>query len=107
MWLLVVALLGNLIPGGIFLYWLANDYSTLAAALSDKLALAFFIDLVISTFILGYLFARKPVGPVKWPWFIALSFLGTLAFSIPLFLWLNWRRAPEPRPSFIEWWRAV
>jgi hypothetical protein len=106
MWLLIVALIGNLIPGGLFLYWVINDYSSVSAALADTLAVAFFVDLLMSTFVLAYLFARKPLGPIKWPWFVALSLLGTLAFSIPLFIWLNWRRA-RPRPAFRDWWRAV
>jgi len=106
-WLILVALVGNLIPGGLFLYWLFNDYASLAAAFSDRLALAFLIDLVMSTFLLAWLFAQKPLGPVKWPWFVVLTFLGTLAFAVPLFLWLNWRRAPTPRPGFADWWRDV
>lgn len=107
MWLVILAGIGLLAPGGLFLYWLVTDYTTVSAAFSDTMALAFFVDLVISTFLLGFLFARKPLGPVKWPWFVALSLLGTLAFSIPLFVWLNWRLAPAPRPPFVEWWRAV
>lgn len=107
MWLVFLAIIGNLVPGGLFLYSLFHDYSSLSAALSDRLALAFFVDLLMSTFLLAYLFARKPLGPVRWPWFVALSLLGTLAFAIPLFVWLNWRRAPGPKASFAEWWRAV
>ena len=107
MWLLVVAALGMLLPGGMFLYWLFHDNSSLSAALSDRFALAFLLDLLGSTALLTYLFARKPVGPVRWPWFLGLTLAGTLCFSIPFYLWLNWRRAPEPRPSFAAWWRAV
>jgi len=107
MWLVFLAIIGLLAPGGLFLSWLLNDYSSLSAALSDRMALAFFLDLLISTFLLSYLFARKPLGPVKWHWFLALSLLGTLAFGIPLFIWLNWRCAPAPRPRFAAWWRAV
>jgi hypothetical protein len=107
MWLVLCAAVGNLAPGGLFLYWLLNDYTSLSAALSDRLALAFFLDLVLSTFFLAYLFARRPLGPVRWPWFVALSFLGTLAFAVPLFVWLNWRRAPAPRPAFADRWRTV
>lgn len=107
MWLLIVAAFGMLLPNGLFLYWLFHDYSSLSAALSDRLALAFVLDVFGSTGLLAYLFARKPLGPVKWPWFLVLSLLGTLCFSIPLYLWLNWRRAPGPRPAFISWWRAV
>jgi hypothetical protein len=106
-WLIGAAAVGLLVPGGLSLYAFLRDLDSFAAAFSDRLALAFFIDLVLSTLMLAYLFARKPLGPVRWPWFIALSFLGTLAFSIPMFLWLNWRRVPEPRPSFGAWLRAV
>ena len=96
MWL-VLAVIGLLAPGGLFLYWFHHDYTSLSAALSDRMALAFFLDLVMSTFLLGYFFAKRPPGPVKWYWFVALSFLGTLAFSIPLYIWLNWRRATPGR----------
>ncbi len=81
--LILLAAIGLLAPGGLFLYWLLNDYSSLSAALSDRMALAFLLDLLMSTFLLAYLFAKRPLGPVKWPWFVALSLLGTLAFSIP------------------------
>ena len=107
MWLVAVAIVGLLVPGGLFLYWLVDDYVSLAAMLSDRMAVAFFLDLVMSTFVLGFLFARKPIGPVGWPWFVAMSFLGTLAFSIPMFIWLNWRRASPPEPRFAHWWRSV
>jgi hypothetical protein len=107
MWLLVVAAFGMLVPNGLFVYWLLHDFSSLSAALSDRLALAFTLDVFASTGFLAYLFARKPPGPYKWPWFVGLSLLGTLCFGIPFYLWINWRRAPEPRPGFGEWWRAV
>jgi len=107
MWLVLLAVVGLIAPGGLFLYWLLNDYTSLSAALSDRMAVAFFLDLLMSTFLLAYLFAKRPPGPVKWPWFVALSLVGTLAFGIPLFLWLNWRRASTPRPSFAAWWHAA
>ncbi|HKW45827.1 MAG TPA: hypothetical protein VJN70_00220 [Gemmatimonadaceae bacterium] len=106
--LILLAVVGNLVPGLLFLYGLFHDYSSsLVAALSNRVALAFLLDLIISTFLIAYLFARKPLGPVKWPWFVVLTFLGTLAFAIPLFLWLNWRCLPAPRPRFADWWRTV
>src|SRR5437016_12146377 len=94
MWLVFLAVIGLLAPGGLFLCWLLNDYSSLSAALSDRMALAFFLDLLISTFLLSYLFARKPLGPVMWHWFLALSLLGTLGFGIPLLYRLYWRCSP-------------
>src|SRR5262245_33647730 len=99
MWLLLVAAFGLAVPQGLFLYWFLTDFTSLAAAFSDLLALAFFVDLVMSTGILAWLFARRPLGPVRWPWFVVATLLGTLAFSIPFYLWLNWRRLPQPRPD--------
>jgi len=107
MWLVVFAIIGNIVPGGLFLYWLTHDYTSLSAALSDRLALAFLIDLLLSTFFLAYLFAVKPLGKVRWHWLVALTLLGTLAFSMPLFVWLNWRLERAPRPPFRDWWKAA
>ena len=89
------------------MFWLIHDYVSLSAALSDRLALAFFADLLLSTFLVAYLFARRPIGPVKWPWLIVLALVSTLAFGIAAFVGLNWFFAPAPRPSFTAWWRHV
>ena len=107
MWLLSLAAIGLLGPGGLLLYWAHNDYVSLSATFSDWLAMAYILDLVMSTFLLALLIAMRPIGPVKWYWFIALSLLGTLAFSIPFFLWLAWRRASDGRLSFAQWWREA
>src|SRR5262245_29568746 len=85
----VFVVLGFVAPGGLFLYWAANDFTTLAAALHDRLALAFIADVLITTGVLTVYFAKRPPGPYRWPWFLALSLLGTLAFGLALYLWLN------------------
>jgi hypothetical protein len=59
-WLLLFAVLGFAVPGGLFLYWAANDFTTLAAALRDRLALAFIADLLITTGALTVYFAKRP-----------------------------------------------
>jgi hypothetical protein len=107
MWLLVVAAFGMLVPNGIFVWWLTRHAFDLLAPLSDPLALAFVLDVFAATFLLCWLFARKPLGPYRWGWFLALSLLGTLCFGIPMYLWLNWRSHPAPRPPVSEWWRAA
>jgi len=55
----------------------------------------------------AWLFAKRPIGPVRWPWFIVLSLGTTLACAIPMYVWLNWRRSPAPRKDVIEWWRTL
>ena len=107
MWLLPVAAFGLLVPNGLFLYWLVNEFTSLGQVLSDRLALSFMLDLFAATALLTYLVAVKPPGRIRWPWFLLFSLLGGLGFSIPLYLWLNWRAAPNPGTRFGAWWRSV
>ena len=93
MWLLLIALLGFVVPNSFLIYWLVFEFHGLSPVLHDKLAVSFMLDLLLALIILGAYFARRPIGPVKWYWFILLSLLGGLAFSLPLYYWLN-RRQP-------------
>ena len=60
--------------------------------LQDRLALGFILDVSVALVILTVYFAKHPLGPVRWPWFVLLSFMGGLGFSLPLYYWLNQRR---------------
>ncbi len=91
--LLIIALFGLVVPNGFFLYWLLYEYDGLANVAQNKLALAFIMDAFLAMGLLAYAFARKPLGRVKWYWFIVLSILGGLGFSLPLYWWLNNRDA--------------
>jgi hypothetical protein len=93
MWLLIVALFGFVVPNGFFVYWLSFEFHGLGPVLQDNLALGFMLDVLLALVILGVYFARRPIGPVKWYWFIVLSLLGGLGFSLPLYYWLNLRQA--------------
>ena len=92
MWLLLIALFGFVVPNGLFVYWLLFEYVDLASVLANHLAVAFMLDALLAVVLMSYLFAIRPLGPVRWPWFVVLSFLGGLGFSIPCYVWLN-RRA--------------
>ena len=94
MWLLVVALIGFIVPNGLFVYWFFFEFNTLQAIAGNKLALAFMIDAFMAVALLAVYFARHPIGRVRWPWFVLLSLAGGLGFSLPLYYWLN-RRAPR------------
>jgi len=92
MGLLLVALFGLLVPNGFFVYWLLFEYQGLGAVLHDRLALGFILDCFLALGILSVYFARHPIGRVRWPWFVVLSLLGGLGFSLPFYYWLNLRR---------------
>ena len=87
--LLVIALFGLLVPNGIFIYWLLTEFHGVGEVLQNKLAVAFIIDAFLAMILLAYFFARNPIGKIKWYWFIALSIVGGLGFSLPFYYWLN------------------
>lgn len=89
--LLLVSLFGLLVPNALFLYWLFVEYQGVAAIMQDKLALGFMIDAFMVLGLLAFYFARNPIGRIRWPWFVVLSLLGGLGFSLPFYYWLNKR----------------
>ena len=93
MWLLFAALVGFVVPNGLFAYWFIFEFESWQAVLDDRLALAFIIDAFMAMGLLAFYFARRPIGPVRWYWFVGLSVLGGLGFSLPLYYWLNRRTA--------------
>jgi Protein of unknown function DUF2834 len=106
MGLLIVAAFGLLVPNAIFVHWILTDFTTVEAVLADRLAVSFILDALIAMVLVAWLFALAPRGPVRWPWFVVLSLLGGLGFSIPFYLWLNRRLDPDPKATFAEWWRS-
>ena len=91
MGMLLVAIFGLLVPNGIFIYWLVNDFHSISDITNNRLALAFIIEAFAVMFMMAYWFAKNPPGKVKWYWFIVLSLIGGLGFSIPFFWWVNKR----------------
>ena len=94
-WLLGAALIGLIGPNALFVHWLLVDFESVGAVLRDKLALAFIIDAVLALVLLAIYLARHPIGRVRWPWFVVLSLVGGLGFSLPFYWWLNRRPAAE------------
>jgi hypothetical protein len=105
--LLAIALFGLLVPNGLFVYWLFREFSSVGEVLGNHLALGFMLDAFLATGLLAFLFAKRPPGPLAWPWFVGLSILGGLGFSIPFYLWLNFKRSGSGHREFSAWWRAV
>jgi hypothetical protein len=91
MWLLLVALFGLLVPNGYFVHWLLTSFHGVGPILRDHLAMGFMLDAFLALILLAWNFARAPIGPVRWPWFVILSLIGGLGFGLPLYWWLNRR----------------
>src|SRR5438093_858874 len=64
MWLLFVAVLSFVVPNGLLLYWLLHDFTTLQAALQNRLALAFILDVFLTS---GLLQVREVSGSGRVP----------------------------------------
>src|SRR5262245_56004885 len=95
MGLLAIAVFGLVVPNGLFLYWLAREFSGFGAVLADKLAVAFILDAFLALAVMAYLFAKDRTLRYPWYWFVGLSIVGGLGFSIPFYHWLNRRAAPQ------------
>ena len=92
MTLLLVALFGLLVPNSIFIYWLIYEHKHVSDFWDDRLTLAFIIDALMLLIILAVYFARNPIGKIKCYWFVVLSLVGGLGFSLPFYWWLNKRK---------------
>ena len=90
--LLAVAFFGLVVPNNMFLYASLHDPNGCGGVAQNLLASSFMLDAFLAMGILACFLAMRPIGPVKWYWFILLSLLGGMAFSLPLYWWLNLRR---------------
>ena len=90
--LLAVALFGLLVPNNLFLYASLHDRGDCGAMMHNLLASSLMLDAFLAMAVLAGFFALRPIGSVRWYWFVLLSLLGGMAFSLPLYWWLNLRR---------------
>lgn len=97
-WVVLIAAFGLLVPNGLLIYWLVVEFTGLTAVLDNHLATAFILDALLTLVLLAYWFAQKPVGPVRWYWFVLLSLVGGPVFGLPAYWWLN-RRQTRSSPT--------
>ncbi len=80
---------GLLGPNGVFIYYLLLRPDDFQAAMRNPLTLAFIIEAFLVTALLAVLIARTGLGKWGWKAFIALSLIGGLGFSVPLYALLG------------------
>lgn len=81
--LLAVAIVGAVILNGTFLYVLLARPDLLRAALADPIAWVLMAEALLVTAVFGWWLARKQRRRPGGIWFVVLSLLGGLAFSLP------------------------
>lgn len=91
-WLWTMAGFGLVGVNGVFIYGLLKP-DVLRGALTNPVALAFVIEALLLMVAMAYLLAKWRVSRLSWPWFVLLSFLGSMAFALPIvLLWPKRRR---------------
>jgi len=88
-WLIATAIVAFVGLNAAFLYGLTKP-GTFTQAMTNPISLAFIGDLMIVLAWLAYLLRKWGVNRLGWGWFVALSFLSGIAFSLPIVL--LWRR---------------
>lgn len=89
--LLVTAILGLVCINGPFLYFALIETDIYNAAMSNGMALVFIAEALLLMCFFAFLIAKLGWKKPGWIFFIAMSLIGSMAFSIPLFLYLKMR----------------
>ena len=98
--LLAAALFGLLVPNNMFVYATLHSANGCGAVSHNLLASSFLVDALVAVAVLAWFFAVRPIGRVQWYWFVVMSLLGGLAFSLPFYWWLNTgRKTASERPA--------
>ena len=84
--LLVLAALGLLGLNGVFVYFAVFEPHILASAMRNPVSLVFMIEAFVIVGLAAFVIRLMGFERPGWVAFVALSLLGGLAFSVPLFL---------------------
>ena len=89
-----VALAGLVGMNGAFLYGMTQP-DLVRRTLGNPLALAFVVEAFVLMGVLAWLLAKWGTARLRWPWFVGLSLLGSMAFALPVVLLWPGRRAQQ------------
>ena len=90
-----LALFGFIVPNGVFLYYAFMAPDVLKAALTNPVALVFIVEAFILLPIFAWLIHRQGYRSPGWFAFVVMSIIGSMAFSVPAFLYLVSRKVPK------------
>lgn len=91
-WLWTLGIFGFVGVNGAFLFGVLYQPNALEAALTNPVAAAFIVEAVVLVGVFAYLFHKWGVSQLGWGWFVFLSYLGSMAFAIPIVLLSRRRR---------------
>lgn len=90
--LLCLGVFGGVVPNGIFLYYSVIAPIPLQSVLLNPIAMVFVAEAFILMFFFAWLIHHLRLNAPGWFTFIIMSLVGSMAFSIPIFLYLTSRK---------------
>lgn len=96
--LCLLAVIGLIVPNGVFIYFATTRWDPVIAALTNPVSLVFIVEAFALMFLFAWLIRRQRLTAPGGLAFIAMSLLGSMMFSVPACLWL-WSRKIRSRRS--------
>jgi hypothetical protein len=100
--LLALSIFGLIVPNGVFLYFSFMSPAALYAAFNNPIALVFIGEAFLLMLFFAWMIRRSGLRSPGWLAFVLMSIVGSMAFSVPAFLYLASRKArsaPNKAPS--------
>lgn len=97
--LLALATFGLLVPNGLFVYHVLVEPRAAFAALGNPVTLVLAGEALILMCLFAWLIRRSSLRSPGWLGFVVMSLLGSMAFSVPAFLFLASRTARRSAPA--------
>ena len=89
---LIISIIGFVVINLPFLYYALVEREVYSQAMSNGMALVFMSEAFLLMFFIAFLIAKTKMKKPGWIFFIVMSLLGSLAFSIPFQLYLIARK---------------
>lgn len=89
---LIASIIGFLTINVPFLYFALIDQGVYQEAMNNGMALLFISEAFLLMFFIAFLIAKSGMKKPGWVFFICMSILGSLAFSIPFQIYLTLRK---------------
>ena len=93
--LYVIGAIGFFGLNGVFLFYTLLRPELMVAALENPISLVFVLEAFLMTGFLAWFISTLGLKKPGWRAFVILSIVGSLAFSVPLFLLLHLRKQGE------------
>jgi len=78
---------------GVFLYYALLHPTAMVSALQNPISAAFIVEALLMTAVFAWIVWLTGAEKPGYLWFIVLSVVGSLAFSVPAFLLLHMRKS--------------